>query len=200
MKKPDYIIFDLSEVLIMGLLGIEKNLQTEINISCENILNCFNGSLLEEILSGKISEDEYLNKVVKRNNWEISTDKLKFFIRENFKNEIPGSIQIMKRLSENFKLVLLSDHAAEWVDYIKKIHSFFIFFERTYFSYEFGFTKKNSQIFNDVLSKLQTEPENCLFIDDNSSNIQNAIEVGIPSIHFKSAYQLFNDLKKFNII
>jgi hypothetical protein len=51
--QPKFI-FDLSEVLIYGLVGVEKNLATVLHLPESEILNCFAGQL-EEIreISGR---------------------------------------------------------------------------------------------------------------------------------------------------
>ena len=43
------IIFDLSEVLISGLLGIERPLSEELQILEEKVLPAFGGGLLEAL-------------------------------------------------------------------------------------------------------------------------------------------------------
>jgi hypothetical protein len=55
--KPSTFIFDLSEVLISGLVGIEKRLCHRLPASEDRILPCFGGPLLDELLLGNISED-----------------------------------------------------------------------------------------------------------------------------------------------
>lgn len=193
------IIFDLSEVLIYGLLGIEYELSKLIPFPKNEILNFFGGKLLEEICKGNISEDIYLENIIKRNSLPITSETLKTIIRNNFRNEVEGSIQILERLSFKYELILLSDHAREWISYINTTHNFFRFFKRTFYSYEFGKTKKSKELFVEVLKELSYMPSQCLFIDDSVKNIENAEAVGMQGIHFINANKLKKELIRKNI-
>ncbi len=78
------IIFDLSEVLIAGLVGIEKALARELPVPRNKILPCFGGYLRDELFIGNISEDTYLKQIIAREEWAISTARLRTVIRSNF--------------------------------------------------------------------------------------------------------------------
>ena len=80
------IIFDLSEVLIAGLIGIEKELAPLVNLSEEDFLEGLWTDSFWELMKGKISEDEYLSDVFKRNKWEVDKNIFKKVIRKNFHN------------------------------------------------------------------------------------------------------------------
>jgi hypothetical protein len=77
------LIFDLSEVLIAGLIGIEKPLAEQLRIPEEAVLPAFGGELLENLCRGKMSEDVYLTTIVEQQQWSISISTLKNTIREN---------------------------------------------------------------------------------------------------------------------
>ena len=54
-----YILFDLSEVLIAGLVGIENGLSVEISTQKESILPRFAIEMRDELFRGLIGEDDY---------------------------------------------------------------------------------------------------------------------------------------------
>jgi hypothetical protein len=54
------IIFDLSEVLIAGLLGVEHILSPRLSLPPETILAALGGGSLRELCRGLITEEEYL--------------------------------------------------------------------------------------------------------------------------------------------
>ena len=51
-----------------------------------------------------------------------------------------------------------------------------------------------------LLDRYELEAAEALFIDDNLRNIKAAEKLGIPSIHFKSATELREELKSRKII
>ena len=188
------IIFDLSEVLIMGLIGIEKQLAPILNLSESEILQSFGGPLLEAICCREITEDQYLRQILEQQEWQVPIDTLKWIIRENFRREVEGTRAILGHLVIQYEVVLLSDHAEEWVTYIKAIHPFLEQFKRTFFSYEIGTTKKDPVTFEVVLGEMRCQAEECWLIDDSEKNIAVASLAGINSIQFRSAEQLREQL------
>jgi HAD superfamily hydrolase (TIGR01509 family) len=188
------IIFDLSEVLIAGLVGIEKPLSRELDLPEDEILPCFVGSLLEQLLIGSISEEAYLTHIVTRERWQIEVARLKAVIRHNFHHKVRGSVDLLMALASAYELALLSDHAVEWVSYITSIHPFLEVFSQTFYSCDLKRIKRDPQTFAHVLDALSISPTQCLFIDDNPENVQVAQSVGIPSVRFLNADQLATEL------
>lgn len=188
------IIFDLSEVLIAGLLGTEKTLSRELPLPAEEILSCFKGRAFEQLLVGSISEDAYLSHVIAKGRWPIDIARLKVAIRQNFHNTITGTIDILMELARDYELALLSDHAREWISYIRTVHPFLGVFHHTFYSFDLEGTKGDPSTFAKMLDAISLPPRKCLFIDDNPTNIGVAESVGIPGIHFVNAAQLAVEL------
>jgi HAD superfamily hydrolase (TIGR01509 family) len=188
------IIFDLSEVLIFGLVGVEKNLAAVLQVPEAEILRCFAGDGLQEICRGEISEDTYLQKILSMQKWSLSAEILKTNIRNNFHREVEGTRSILLHLAKKYEVVLLSDHAREWITYIKSVHPFLGEFKRTFFSYELGKTKKDPKTFEEILEKLACSASECWLIDDSAENIRVAASVGINGIQFQNAKQLQEEL------
>lgn len=196
-----YIIFDLSEVLIAGLLGIESILADELDLPVNRIIDAFGGDNLHKLLVGEISEDEYLASILTAEKWNLTPDKLKKIIRNNFHNKLEGSIQLVEQLKGQYQLILLSDHAREWVSYILEIHPFIKnSFSHIIFSYELSSTKKDPVTFQKTLTLLNVPAPECIFIDDHPLNVKNAEAMGIKGIHFQDPHLLRTELSKFNLL
>jgi len=188
------IVFDLSEVLIAGLVGIEKELSRELAVPEREILPCFADGVFEQLLVGSISEEIYLAHVIAKGQWPMDVARLKAAIRCNFHNTVEGTIDILAGLASDYELALLSDHAREWISYIRAVHPFMGMFRHAFFSFNLKGTKDDPATFVKALGAMSTSPEECLFIDDNPTNIRVAESVGIPSIRFLDAAQLAADL------
>jgi HAD superfamily hydrolase (TIGR01509 family) len=184
------IIFDLSEVLIAGLIGIEQPIAARLRIAEAQIISAFGGSLLCDLCCGKISEEHYLGQIIADQQWDISADELKQIIRANFHRPVRDMDALVARLATRYELVLLSDHAAEWIAYIRSIHSVLDYFPRQFFSYELTQTKREPAMFQIVLDAIQRNPSQCLFIDDTEANVATARALGIDGIVFTSVEQL----------
>lgn len=189
------LIFDLSEVIVAGLFGLEKILAPQVGMEEREVMRVFGGDLLQAICCGEISEDEYLAQLLARSGWPFSQQYLKELIRANFHTEMPGMRPLLARLSGRYELVLLSDHAREWAAYLRGVHSVFDLFQPVFFSYELGQTKRSPETFRRVAEQLGRQPEECLFVDDNPENVARAESVGMSGIAFISAKDLEKQLQ-----
>ncbi|MEJ2559006.1 MAG: HAD-IA family hydrolase [Anaerolineae bacterium] len=182
-------------MLIAGLVGIEKPLALQLHLPEERVLPAFVGDSFDALLCGEISEDDYLQHIIHRQAWSISSGALKRVIRRNFHQRVPGMESLLGRLAIDHELVLLSDHAAEWVAYIRSIHPFLRRFEAQFFSFELKQTKRQPSTFHTVLKAIHRQPQECLFIDDSLTNVRVAQGVGIRGIRFIHAGQLRAELE-----
>ena len=190
------IIFDLSEVLIAGLYGMETVLVEEMEIcTMEEAIAGLQTIMHDGIMTGERTEDEYMDYIITKTGWELDPVAMKARIRKNFHSDVPGMIDLLKRLRGRYPLVLLSDHAREWVDYILSIHPFLEWFDRLFWSFELRSTKQDARTFLTVLDELRLGPQAVLFIDDNPSNIRVAQSVGIDAVQFQGVDRLLADLR-----
>ena len=194
------IIFDLSEVIISGYRGIEEVVLESQYGTFENKKLLENEEDLDSmrenetflnLLRGKLTEEEYLNHVLKNKKWNVSVEQLKIAIRQNLNQPIPGTMEIIKELKEGkYQLILLSDHAREWMKYIEENNKDLEIFDKKIFSYDIGAVKSDEQTFKIVLKQAGIVADETLFIDDYEKNVKNAEAVRIHGIVFENAEQL----------
>ena len=196
------VIFDLSEVLLKGIQESGIALAKKYNIDCysDPRSQSFSDSfpfphpllvpLIQEFFLGNISEDEYINEVIKIYSEIGSQAELKQYIRDHF-IEIDGTRDIILKLkSLNFKLGLLSVHGKEWIEFCEKKFDFHQMFDVISYSYEDKVAKPNIQAFINIIERLGVQPNECLFIDDSSRNVQAAEGLGIQGLVFTSSRKL----------
>jgi HAD superfamily hydrolase (TIGR01509 family) len=200
MPLPKTIIFDLSEVLIAGLLGIEEELSQHCPVTRETALAHLGGDNLWRLCRGQLTEEEYLDHAYSQSAWTLPREQLRRIIRHNFTRKVPGSEQLLLALHARFELVLLSDHAREWVEHIRSLHPFLDLFSSRHFSFEIGAIKAEPASFEFVLKRIGRTPGECLFIDDSERNIRVAASLGIDSIRFTSAAELSAELRQRGLL
>jgi len=109
------VIFDLSEVLLTGLLGVENDLGKILNKDSKEVYEVLHNDSLGDLFVGAISEEEYLRQTVEIGQWRTSVGELHEQIRLNFE-EISGTRYIIERCKKKgVKLGLLSVHAKDWI-------------------------------------------------------------------------------------
>jgi FMN phosphatase YigB (HAD superfamily) len=188
------IVFDLSEVLIRGLVGVEVALAHTLGLGHRETLALFGGEHLDRYCRGEISEDVYLDAVI-RQLPSLDKDSLKVAIRENFRGPVTGTRDLAIELSARHRLVLLSDHGREWVETILQIHPWLAEWSEKFFSFELGLIKRQVATFFTLVGMLGVPAAQCLLIDDSAVNVQVAVQAGWQAIRFINAQQLREELE-----
>ena len=98
--------------------------------------------------------------------------------------EIEGMRSILEKLKEKgVRLFLLSNISKYFATHSEQI-DILSYFEKCIFSAVCGYTKPNTNIFCHTLKECEISPEETLFVDDNSANIEGAKSAGIHSFLF----------------
>ncbi len=185
------IICGLSDVLIPGLSGIEKPPPGTARAAGDLILERLVAEDLHDLYVGEMTEDKFCPRFLDRAGWPTDIEHLRATIREQFRDEVPGTADVRRGLRGRDRLVLLADHAREGAEDIRRRHpSVLKLFDREFFSYDFKQTKADPGTFRMVLGLLGQEPAECLLIDNEQANIAAASAAGVGEILFKNAEQL----------
>ncbi|MBI9102313.1 MAG: HAD family phosphatase [Spirochaetales bacterium] len=95
---------------------------------------------------------------------------------------------------QNHELYVLSNMHLNTIDCLKTNFSFWDSFKGIVFSAEVKMIKPDREIYQHILEKYSLEPENTIFIDDMSENVEAANRLGIHGILFKDAKTLKSQL------
>jgi HAD superfamily hydrolase (TIGR01509 family) len=206
------ILFDLAEVYIKGIIGLEKAIADPLRHTEKEVHDHLRQVELNLLFKGLISEDEYWSALVQHNDYPRTItikgkavpvrDFLKTATRNNF-TEIPGTARIVQALKDaGYKVALVSDHAREWIAYYEEKFPINALFEKRCYSFDERLMKNMPEIYRRALRIAGARPESTLYIDDRLSNIGIATSsaVGIKYRHqFTDAANLEKALKDFNI-
>jgi FMN phosphatase YigB (HAD superfamily) len=193
------LLFDLSDVLVVGLTGIGARLQTILPYPADEILRQLRGDAMLDFLLGYCSEEEYLGRVKHDYGWEPDIDQIKAIIRQHFKTAIPGAGAIVASLAKDYPLYLLSDHGREWARYIEAEHAFLGLLRRRFYSFELHLRKNNPEVYREVLRQIGVPAAECLFIDDRPGFLAAASQAGLAGIQFEGSEQLRSRLAEYSI-
>lgn len=152
-----------------------------------------------DTMRGKYTEDEYIDCLLNGTNWQITCDEMKCIIRENMNISVDGMIHLIKKLSVNYNIVLLSDHVKEWVDFILENNNDLDIFKYKFFSYDIGKLKTDEGTFAYILNAMNFKADETIFIDDSVTNVKMAILHGLNGIVFENVNQLINDLNNLGV-
>ena len=202
MVKIETIIFDLSEVYVQGIKGVEFEIARVLDLNKDYVRNILRGEKTQQLFRGEMSEEQYWNGIISENNFPrrvdgygSTADFLKSVVRENFR-EIPGTREVIENLNkEGYQLVMLSDNASEWAKDCMERYPLQKLFSVLNWSFEEGVTKKDPEIYVRALDRAGAMGDTTLFIDNNSRNFPPARDAGIRyTVRFDSAPSLNKDL------
>jgi len=158
-----------------------------------------NFEILKSFDKGEISPTEFYNKAVSI--FKSDYDYNQFFKAYNDIFDLrKKELQILKKLKENYRVILLSNTDMMRYGFIKKNFPEILIFDAYVLSYEEGYMKPDARIYKVALEKAEAQADECLFIDDRADNIDAANALGINTIHLIERADLGSELCKFNLV
>lgn len=195
-------IFDLGNVIVPFEAESKiKSLQEFTRLKPEDV---HEKVLLSEELrlfeTGKISSLEVFDFVKKTLDSEMSFEQFienwnGIFILEPILSE-----DFIGKLSEKYKLLILSDTNEIHFEFIKQNFPVLKYFDDFVLSYEVGVLKPSKEIFQIAVEKAGCLPEECFFTDDIEKNIAAAKNLGINTVQFISVEQFEKHLLGLSLI
>lgn len=174
-----YFVFDLGGVLSVPMVSKKLYEQLEWKVSYDEFLDKFNNSAESiKVHKGEISTKEFFEYLKRYMNDNITLEEFKnIYVNNNeFFNDTIETIKKLKNLG--YKVYLLSN--LKEIDYEKFIKHFDVsIFDEMFLSFKLDMLKPNDDIYQYVINKLNANPENIYFFDDNKENVDGAIRNGI---------------------
>lgn len=179
----DIYVFDMG-----GVLKESFNLEKfYLSIGSRNEFEDFKRYWNENILVAEIggmTSDEFLYKILQYSLSTRTIEEAKEIYGECTGKLYDDAMNILYLIKAKGKQIyLLSNLKQIDFDYLKKKLDINIF-EDVFLSYKLGYMKDDTRIFQMLIDKLGTSPDNIYFFDDRRENISNAKKMGI------NAYQV----------
>tara|TARA_Y100000310_G_scaffold210977_1_gene211679 strand:+ start:10171 stop:10719 length:549 start_codon:yes stop_codon:yes gene_type:complete len=147
--------------------------------------------------TGKISKKKLYQQAVKNLGLKNITQKRFEEIYANIFTSNKPVQDLVKKLSKNYKLLLLSNTDDIHFTHVKKKFPILKLFKHLIVSYEVGYVKPSKQIYEEALKKSGFAAKECVFIDDHKENVPGAKKLGIKGLHYTTAAKLKKDLKSY---
>jgi len=200
-RKFSAIVFDLGNVLIPFDYSKAINKLNEVENGLGNRFYDFfksNYNLHREFESGKISEKEFINKILSIVDHKIDEKTLCKYYADIFSlnEDVISLLPIMKK---NYKLFLLSNTDSIHKKYGWEKYDFLKYFDKLILSFEVGAVKPDEKIFREVEKASGLPSGEHFFIDDIQEYVEGAKNVGWDAVQFIDYQKLINDLRERKI-
>jgi putative hydrolase of the HAD superfamily len=137
---------------------------------------------------GDIDGPAYWTAVVRQQELDLSRDQITTLIKldsESITRPNRGAVQWAELLHhEGFPLTLLSNMPLELSRHVTKFFPSLSTFEYLIYSCDYGSIKPELSIFRDCIELLKVPPQDILYLDDRTENVEAAAGLGINSVLF----------------
>jgi epoxide hydrolase-like predicted phosphatase len=178
------IIFDLGGVLVtdVPLKEIARDLSAKLSRSADELhSHLYPTDHWTALTSGDISEDDYWNAFLKAAGLDLDKDQFKQMVRSELR-PLPQNAEVIPLLDGSYKLGVLSNHAREWAQFMEREFDFFGYFDQVIFSCDVHLRKPDPRIYRLALARIDSKPDQCLFVDDKRRNPDAAAALGMKTL------------------
>ncbi len=96
----------------------------------------------------------------------------------------PEFKEIAQNLKKDYKVAYFSNNLKDWSSFLRSKFDLNEIFDVIIISGEVGYRKPDDNIFQILLERTQSLPEDCIFVDDKLKNLRVAAKLGIKTIRF----------------
>jgi putative hydrolase of the HAD superfamily len=201
-RKYSAIVFDLGNVLIPFdyQIAVRKINQIKQGIG-DKFVEFYksNYSIHRDFERGKISEYEFVNRMLEVIDHKIDAETFKKYYADIFSlNE--DVISLLPILKNNYKLFLLSNTDSIHQKYGWQKYEFLKYFDKLILSYEVHSVKPEEKIYRAVEEASGFPSEEHFYIDDIQEYVDAAIKLGWEAVVFEGYDKLLSDLKERKIL
>lgn len=193
------IIFDFGGVIIpVNVMAFAGGL---LNLGCTDVLGMHERFMAEEVYSrfekGEMSPGEF-RQMLRTGLNDHATDEQLDKAWNLIIGEIPPHrVDFLDKLRSKYRIFLLSNtnkiHYDFYQEQFRKIYgypSLDSLFEKAYYSFHLKLYKPDPAIFEFVMKDSGLKPEETLFVDDYTSNIEAAKKLGLHTIHLQEGMEV----------
>lgn len=180
------LLFDLGNVLIpfelsRGYRAFETSTGLPAQLVAERLTST---DLYQRYEAGRVSTPEFHKSISEVLQVEIPLAELRTAWNAIFFPDPTVNPELLIKLKENYRLVLLSNTNELHFDWLRERCAFLQLFDAFTLSYEVGAMKPERLIFEDALSKARCAPEECFYTDDILKYVETARTLGIHAQQF----------------
>ena len=204
MKRFKAVFFDLGGVLSTGKAfelndGVHKAVARKLKLPLDQYFDSID-TYYSDAMLGRISKREALKMMAK--DLDTNSEKLerlyKQVYKKNFKRNVPLYKFALKLKKAGYKISIISDiwPVAKEALLDRKYSQF----NDVVTSCDTGVRKINPSIFKIALKRLNINPKEAIFTDNQKWNLPAPRKLGITAILYKNNKQFIGELKKLGIV
>lgn len=185
------VVFDLCGVFIDGIVPLSQKIETKFGIPADTTYPLIK-TILKQVRVPGVDSEPLWQPLLNLLNLSYS-HFFKFWFDGEFLNQ--DLLQLTKELhNSGKKVIILSNNFPERTKfYRQQFPELFNLVDLQLFSWETGLVKPDPEVYKDLISHFEFQPEEFVYFDDSDENLTSAIALGIISYKYVNA----QDTKRF---
>ena len=195
------IIFDIGRVLIrVDISRAMGGLASGLSLTPQDVWSAIEKDpRWLDWQEGRISPRDWHLHLAKRLGFSLTFEEFSEVWNRALDPNTIHSESFLEKLSENYRLALLSNTDPIHMSNEEARFPFFRFFPVRVYSYRVGASKPDPAIYREALQACRVRAEEAVYIDDIAAYAEAAQRLGMSGIVFQSPEQLQSDLRKLGI-
>ncbi|MFN4190740.1 MAG: HAD family hydrolase [Pseudothermotoga sp.] len=182
-------MFDVGGVVCENI-SVVPMICEHLGISRSEFLSIADQSGLKEIQTGAITVEKFWAEFSRISGIVVVEDLWEKYFHPTLNTQ---TVQIINHLKKAYRVVA----ATNTIESHYRVHSTrsdYKFFDRVYASHLIGYMKPDPQFYIHILKQEEVTPTQVVFVDDTNENVEAASNLGIQSILFTNAQELWQKL------
>ncbi len=144
--------------------------------------------IFQELEEGRLSADGFRREIASLCGHDVTMDEVRYAWRRFFSDADMRKLEYLDELRKKYRVYLLSNtnpFVMSWacsVGFSPAGRPLTDYFDKLYLSYEIGHTKPVREIFDYMIADSGVVPEETVFVDDGTSNIETGRSVGFVTL------------------
>jgi putative hydrolase of the HAD superfamily len=179
MDKIKAILLDADGLLLKRQKYFSEIFSEQYNIPAESIIPFFK-TKFRDCQRGTADVKEELVPFLKKWKWSGTVENFLDYWFASCTEVDEEVLKIMQEIrKKNIKCYLSADQEKYRGEYIKNNLGLEKNLDGFFFSYELGYSKSEKEFFEKILEKLNLQPSEVIFLDDEAENVEVAKKLGI---------------------
>ena len=195
------ITFDLDGVYFLnGKENFITNL-VKLGVSEDKAKEVFlkSDKMNKEYKTGLISDEEFWTWALKEWGLAINPSEIINLLISGYQIN-QAAVELAKKLrSHGYQTAICSNNFSARVNGLNQKFNFLADFDVVIFSHEIGILKPDKRIFEALIKKSQTNPDQIAYSDDDPEKLKGAIELGIKTFVYQNFNQFCRELRNLGV-
>lgn len=191
----EYILFDIGGVIIVNDKINYQDFDNELSLESGTVKGVIDDCFYKSAKGGNFDIKKYIEEHYKN---IIAFDEYESIMKKVYGAERVNDelVQWINLNKNRFHMCALSNNTKALRKLLADKFNIADMFEVIFNSAEIGLAKPDPKLFAYVVEKLNSNPDQCLFIDDNVRNIEAAANLGFKTIHFTGNDSFFEKIEE----